>query len=51
MGSSATKLTLAEYIEWENAQPEKNEFVRGEVFAMAMLPICEPIRSFAPRLW
>ncbi len=34
MGIPATKLTLAEYIEWENAQPDKNEFVRGEVFAM-----------------
>ena len=33
-GIPATKLTLAEYIEWENAQPDKNEFVRGEVFAM-----------------
>jgi Uma2 family endonuclease len=34
MGTPATKLTLAEYLEWENAQPDKNEFVRGEVFAM-----------------
>ena len=34
MGMPIQKLTLAEYIEWENAQLERNEFVRGEVFAM-----------------
>lgn len=34
MGIPATRLTLAEYVEWENAQPDRNEFVRGEVFAM-----------------
>ena len=28
------KLSLAEFLEWENAQPERNEFYRGEVFAM-----------------
>jgi Uma2 family endonuclease len=28
------KLTLAAYLAWENAQPEKHEFHRGEVFAM-----------------
>ncbi len=28
------KLTLDEYLAWENAQPEKHEFHRGEVFAM-----------------
>ena len=26
MGMPAAKLTLAEFIEWENAQPERNEF-------------------------
>lgn len=26
--------TLDDYIGWENAQPDRNEFVRGEVFAM-----------------
>ena len=34
MGMPIQKLTLAEFIEWENAQPDRNEFVRGEVFAM-----------------
>ncbi len=34
MGMPIKKLTLAEYIEWENAQTDRNEFVRGEVFAM-----------------
>ena len=34
MGMPAQKLSLHEFIEWENAQPEKNEFVNGEVFAM-----------------
>lgn len=34
MGMPIQKLTLAEYIEWENAQPDRNEYVRGEVFAM-----------------
>ena len=28
------KLTLQEYLDWENAQPEKHEFHRGEIFAM-----------------
>jgi Uma2 family endonuclease len=28
------KLTLGEYMDWENAQPDKHEFYRGEVFAM-----------------
>lgn len=34
MGMPLHKLTLAEYIEWENAQDDRNEYVRGEVFAM-----------------
>ena len=34
MGMPIQKLTLDEYIEWENAQRERNEFVRGEVFAL-----------------
>ncbi len=34
MGMPIRKLSLQEFIEWENAQPERNEFVRGEVFAM-----------------
>ncbi len=34
MGIPASKLTLAEYLDWENQQPDKNEFYRGEVFAM-----------------
>ena len=34
MAMPIKKLTLAEYIEWENAQTDRNEFVRAEVFAM-----------------
>ncbi len=36
MNSAAVqaKLDLAAYLEWESGQPGKNEFVRGEVFAM-----------------
>lgn len=34
MAIPANKLTLAEYLDWENQQPDKNEFYRGEVFAM-----------------
>lgn len=29
-----TKLTLDAYLAWENEQPDRNEFHRGEVFAM-----------------
>lgn len=29
------RLTVAEYLEWERAQPEKHEYRLGEVFAMA----------------
>lgn len=28
------EMTLQAYLEWENAQPEKHEFHRGEIFAM-----------------
>lgn len=34
MGSPLPKLTLEEYLRWENEQPERHEFHRGEVFAM-----------------
>ena len=34
MAIPANKLTLAEYLNWENQQPDRNEFYRGEVFAM-----------------
>ncbi|MBL8470214.1 MAG: Uma2 family endonuclease [Rhodocyclaceae bacterium] len=36
MGRPAEKpaLTLAEFMAWENKQPDKHEFVHGEVFAM-----------------
>ena len=34
MGLPLHKLTLDEYLDWENAQPEKHEFYRGEIFAM-----------------
>lgn len=28
------RITLENYLEWENAQPDRHEFYRGEVFAM-----------------
>ena len=34
MGHALPRLSLDEFIVWENEQPEKHEFVRGEVFAM-----------------
>lgn len=34
MGLPQKQLTLQAYIEWENAQPERHEFYRGEIFAM-----------------
>ncbi len=34
MALPAHKLTLAEFLEWEHAQPERHEFHHGEVFAM-----------------
>lgn len=34
MGSPLPKLTLEDYLRWENEQPERHEFYRGEVFAM-----------------
>lgn len=34
LGVPLQKLSLADFLAWENAQPEKHEFHRGEVFAM-----------------
>lgn len=34
MGVPQHKLTLAEYLAWEDQQPGRSEFFRGEVFAM-----------------
>ena len=34
MGLPLEKLTLQAFLEWENAQDTRNEFYRGEVFAM-----------------
>ena len=34
MGVPIQKITLDAYLGWENAQPEKNEFYQGDVFAM-----------------
>lgn len=34
MAVAQEKLSLDAYIAWENAQPERHEFYRGEVFAM-----------------
>ena len=35
MALPAQKLTLDEFLAWENQQPERHEFHRGDVFAMA----------------
>jgi Uma2 family endonuclease len=34
MGTALPKLSLEAYLAWENEQPDKHEFHRGEVFAM-----------------
>lgn len=34
MGFPLAKMTLAEFMAWENEQPERHEFHRGEIFAM-----------------
>ena len=34
MGLQQEKFTLQAYLDWENIQPERHEFYRGEVFAM-----------------
>lgn len=34
MGQAQPKLTLDEFLAWENAQADKHEFVHGETFAM-----------------
>ena len=34
MGLPQQQINLRAYLEWENAQPERHEFYRGEVFAM-----------------
>ena len=34
MGQPLSKLSLQEFLDWENQQPERHEFHRGEVFAM-----------------
>ena len=33
--ASCLTFTYADYLEWEQRQPERHEYVRGEVFAMA----------------
>lgn len=37
MSQPASRLTVAfdDYLEWENRQPTRHEFIRGEIFAMA----------------
>ena len=34
MGHAQPVMTLAEFLAWEETQPERHEFLRGEVFAM-----------------
>ena len=34
MGVALPKLSLVDFLDWENAQPDRHEFYRGEVFAM-----------------
>jgi Putative restriction endonuclease len=41
MESPPPKMTLAAFLDLENAHVEKHEFVRGEVFAMGISPSTE----------
>ena len=34
MGLPANRLSLSEFLDWENSQPQRHEFHGGEVFAM-----------------
>ena len=34
MGMPPHRMTMVEFLAWENAQPERHEFYRGETFAM-----------------
>ena len=34
MGLPANRLSLSEFLDWENSQPQRHEFHRGDVFAM-----------------
>jgi Uma2 family endonuclease len=34
MGNALPKMSLQDFLAWEDAQPERHEFVRGEVYAM-----------------
>ncbi|HNK33121.1 MAG TPA: Uma2 family endonuclease, partial [Plasticicumulans sp.] len=34
MSVPATRMSLAAFLDWEATQPERHEYVRGEVFAM-----------------
>jgi Uma2 family endonuclease len=34
MGNALPKMSLEDFLAWENEQPERHEFVRGEVYAM-----------------
>ena len=34
MGLPANRLSLNEFLDWENSQPQRHEFHRGDVFAM-----------------
>ena len=56
MGMPISKLSLREFIEWENAQTGKNELVDGEVFAKAEVRrahgsvVANLVRSFGNQL-
>lgn len=34
MDAPLVKMSLAEFMAWENAQPDRHEFYRGKTFAM-----------------
>lgn len=34
MATPVTRMSLDEFIDWKNSQPDKHEFYRGEVFSM-----------------
>jgi hypothetical protein len=40
MGHALTKLSLQEFLDWEDQQVERHEFLRGEVFALVGVRRC-----------
>lgn len=53
MGQPHHKLTLPEFLAWEEQQPDRHEFVNGEVFAMvgAQRVHCDVTVNLTGLLW